>query len=95
MIFEKWDRNAEKRLVFGVPHSILAIFKPVVGDFYEHFSNQGFFRQSRWAGMAQNKREKDHMRKSEFQGNRYPGLTWVILCILGWETIVLIAGSIG
>ena len=43
MIFEKWDRNAEKRLVFGVPHSILAIFKPVVGDFYEHFSNQGFF----------------------------------------------------
>jgi hypothetical protein len=21
----------------------LAIFKPVVGDFYEHFSNQGFF----------------------------------------------------
>lgn len=43
MIFEKWDRNAEKRLVFGVPHNILAIFKPVVGDFYEHFSNQGFF----------------------------------------------------
>ena len=23
--------------------NILAIFKPVVGDFYEHFSNQGFF----------------------------------------------------
>jgi len=24
--FEKWDRNAEKRLVFGVPHNILASF---------------------------------------------------------------------
>jgi hypothetical protein len=30
-------------LVFGIPHNIWAIFKPVVGDFYEHFSNQGFF----------------------------------------------------
>jgi hypothetical protein len=43
VIFEKWERNAEKRLVFGVPDNILSIFKPVVGDFYEHFLNQGFF----------------------------------------------------
>jgi hypothetical protein len=30
-------------LAFGGPHNFLAIFKPVVGDFYEHFSKQGFF----------------------------------------------------
>jgi hypothetical protein len=29
--------------LFGNPHNILAIFEPVVGDFCEHFSNQGFF----------------------------------------------------
>jgi uncharacterized protein YutD len=43
MIFEKWDRNTEKHLVFCVLSNILAIFEPVVGDFYEHFSNKGFF----------------------------------------------------
>ena len=43
MNFEKWDRNTEKHLVFCVLSIILAIFEPVVGDFYEHFSNQGFF----------------------------------------------------
>jgi len=37
--FEKWDRNTEKHLVFCVLSNILAIFEPVVGDFYEHFSN--------------------------------------------------------
>jgi hypothetical protein len=26
MIFEKWKRNAEKRLVLDVPHNISAIF---------------------------------------------------------------------
>jgi hypothetical protein len=26
LIFEKWDRNAEKQLILGVPHNILAIF---------------------------------------------------------------------
>jgi hypothetical protein len=26
MIFEKWERNAEKRPVLGVPHNISAIF---------------------------------------------------------------------
>jgi hypothetical protein len=41
----------EKCLVFGAPHNILAIFKPVVGDFYEHFFEPGVFRQSRWAGI--------------------------------------------
>jgi hypothetical protein len=43
LIFEKWDRNIEKRLVFCVPNNILAIFEPVVGDFCENFSNKGFF----------------------------------------------------
>ena len=43
LIFEKWVRNIEKRLVFCVLNNILAIFEPVVGDFYEHFSIQGFF----------------------------------------------------
>jgi len=38
-IVEKWNRNIEKHLVFCVPSNILAIFEPVVGDFYEHFSN--------------------------------------------------------
>jgi hypothetical protein len=26
IIFEKWERNAKKHLVLGVPHNILAIF---------------------------------------------------------------------
>jgi hypothetical protein len=43
LIIEKWDRNIEKHLVFCVPHNILAIFKPNVGDFYEDFSIKGFF----------------------------------------------------
>ena len=38
-IFEKWDRNTEKHLVFCVLSNMLAIFEPVVGDFYEHFSH--------------------------------------------------------
>jgi hypothetical protein len=37
LIFEKWDRNIEKRLVFYVLKNILAIFEPVVGDFCENF----------------------------------------------------------
>jgi hypothetical protein len=43
IISEKWDRNAEKHLVFCVPSHILAIFEPVVGGFCENFSNKGFF----------------------------------------------------
>jgi hypothetical protein len=43
MIFEKWDRNIEKHLVFCVPNNILAIFEPVVGDLCENFSNKRFF----------------------------------------------------
>ena len=43
MITEKWDRNIEKHLVLCVPHNILAIFKPNVGDFYEDFLIKGFF----------------------------------------------------
>jgi hypothetical protein len=43
LIFEKWDRNIEKRLVFCVLNNILAIFEPVVGDFCKDFSNKGFF----------------------------------------------------
>ena len=60
MNFEKWDRNTEKHQVFCVLSNILAIFEPVVGDFYEHFSSQGFFDSlvgphspeiaSRWLG---------------------------------------------
>jgi hypothetical protein len=42
-IFEKWDTNIEKRLVFCVPNNILAIFEPVVGDFCENFPSKGFF----------------------------------------------------
>jgi len=30
MIFEKWDRNIEKRLVFCVLNNILAIFEEMV-----------------------------------------------------------------
>jgi len=42
-IFEKWDRNIEKCLVFYVPHNILTIFEPVVGDFFGNFSSKEFF----------------------------------------------------
>jgi hypothetical protein len=43
LIFEKRDRNIEKRLVFYVSNNILAIFEPVVGVFCEGFSNKRFF----------------------------------------------------
>jgi hypothetical protein len=43
LIFEKWVRNIEKRIVFCVLKNILAIFEPGVGDFCENFSNKGFF----------------------------------------------------
>ncbi len=43
LIFGKWDKNIEKRLVFCVPNNILAIFEPVVGDFCEDFSSKEFF----------------------------------------------------
>ncbi len=33
LIFEKWDRNIEKRLVFCLANNILVIFELVVGDF--------------------------------------------------------------
>ncbi|HLO33998.1 MAG TPA: hypothetical protein VK249_32940 [Anaerolineales bacterium] len=39
MIFEKWDRNAEKRLVFGVPHNILATFWQFLCLLWEIFMN--------------------------------------------------------
>jgi len=43
LIFGKWDKNIEKRLVFCVPNNILAIFEPVVGDSGEDFSIKEFF----------------------------------------------------
>jgi hypothetical protein len=49
LVFEKWDRNIEKRLVFCLANNILAILEPVVGDFLWEFSKPGVFRQSRWA----------------------------------------------
>jgi hypothetical protein len=52
LVFEKWDRNIEKRLVFCLANNILAIFEPVVGDFLWEFSKPGFFRQSRWAAVT-------------------------------------------
>ena len=39
----KWDKPIENCLFYDLPNNILAIFEPVVGDFYEHFSNKGFF----------------------------------------------------
>jgi len=46
-LFLKSGRETLKSAWFLVFHTtfrhILAILKPVVGDFYEHFSNQGFF----------------------------------------------------
>ena len=43
LIFGKWDKNIEKRLVLCVPNNISAIFEPVVGDFCEDFSSKEFF----------------------------------------------------
>jgi hypothetical protein len=57
LFFEKWGRNTEKRFVFCVLNSILAIFEPAVGDFCENFSNKGFFRQSRWAPTLKKQKE--------------------------------------
>jgi hypothetical protein len=48
LMFEKWDRNIEKRLVFLCSNKILAIFERVVGDFLRELSKRGVFRQSRW-----------------------------------------------
>jgi hypothetical protein len=42
IILKKWDKNPEMHLVFCVPNNSLAIFEPVDGDLYEHFSNQVF-----------------------------------------------------
>ena len=44
-IFEEvpFQKNIEKRLIFCAENNILASFEPVVGDFYELFSGQGFF----------------------------------------------------
>ena len=39
----KWDKTIENCLFYVLPNNILAIFKPVVGDFCEDFSNKGFF----------------------------------------------------
>ena len=37
LIFEKWDRNIEKRLVFCVLNNILAIFEPFLSLLWEIF----------------------------------------------------------
>jgi hypothetical protein len=37
LIFEKWDKNIEKRLVFYVSNNILAIFGPFLGLLWEFF----------------------------------------------------------
>ena len=42
LIFEKWDRNIEKRLVFYVSNNILAIFEPLVGFFVKIFQTKGY-----------------------------------------------------
>jgi len=46
-LFLKSGREMLKSTWFWVPTpqsgNILVIFEPVVRDFYEHFSNQGFF----------------------------------------------------
>jgi hypothetical protein len=39
MIFEKWDRNAEKGLVFVVPHNISTTFWQFFGPLWEIFMN--------------------------------------------------------
>ena len=47
LMFEKWDTNIEKRLVFLCSNKIFAIFERVVGDFLRELSKRGVFRQSR------------------------------------------------
>jgi hypothetical protein len=50
--FEKWEKNVEKHLVFGVPHNILAAFWHFLSPLWEIFMNISrtrVFRQSRWA----------------------------------------------
>jgi hypothetical protein len=43
-LFLKSGTEMQKNAWFiGNPHNILAIIEHVVGDFYEHFSNQVFF----------------------------------------------------
>jgi hypothetical protein len=37
LIFEKWDRNIEKRLVLYVSYNILAIFEPFLSLLWEFF----------------------------------------------------------
>jgi nuclear transport factor 2 (NTF2) superfamily protein len=39
IIFEKWDRNAKRRLVFGVPHNNLATFRLFFSLLWEIFKN--------------------------------------------------------
>ena len=39
MIFEKWERNAEKRLVLDVPHNISAIIWQFLSLLWEIFMN--------------------------------------------------------
>ena len=39
MIFEKWDRNAEKRLVLGGPHNSLETFQRFLSLLWEIFLN--------------------------------------------------------
>jgi hypothetical protein len=39
MIFEKWDRNAKKRLVFGSPRNSLARFWRFLSLSWEIFTN--------------------------------------------------------
>jgi hypothetical protein len=49
--FEKWEKNVEKHLVFGVPHNILAAFWHFLSPLWEIFMNISrtrVFRQSRW-----------------------------------------------
>jgi hypothetical protein len=36
-VFEKWERNTEKCLVFGLPHNILAMFWQFFGLLWEIF----------------------------------------------------------
>jgi hypothetical protein len=50
MIFEKWDRNAKKRLVFGSPHSILARFRRFLRLLWEIFMNM--FRTSGFSTVS-------------------------------------------
>jgi len=47
LIFEKWEGNTKKRLVFGTPHNVLVrfwlFFSLFWEIFFEHFSNHEFF----------------------------------------------------